>query len=230
MIEVQYRTPSRVPPPRTPRPVSDVEKGSLITLPAEKPDLDAQSAGIELCWTTDYTLTVHTDGGRSLLGYATKQSPSDPVTLEGSDFYVVDTGQHILLPFGFNGLVLPHPRFFDAIPAGAFSDMPAVVPRSIAYDNWPQPVELLCVRPKPGTEHNFYAGEPFCQIIPIPRGDVALRQMTSVDIDSWQGREAFVSARDKQLGGYEGFLKHLRKLGWAGLEITFPLTDKEAGL
>jgi hypothetical protein len=166
-------------------------------------------------------LTIAIEGS-----YSGQQPPFQPQ----GEYYVVETGQHIILPSGFNALVLPHPRFFDPVPAGAFSDSPAVVPRAFACDLWPRPLLLLITRPKPGTQHIFYAGEPFCQVIPIPRGEVSIHQMSDFDAQITKDRDAFVAARDKQLGGYRGFLTQVRKLGWAGLVVAFPLTDKEAGV
>lgn len=227
MIEAHYRIPSHVPHPRTPRPVSSDDKGACIAQPVEKPDLDAQAAGIELRWTTDHTLTVNPDMTVEVEQRGKRQTDTLVVPHE-SDYYVVLTGQQILLPQGFNGLILPHPRFFDPVPAGAFSDIPHVVPRAFALDQWPRPISLLCVRPRPGTQHIFYAGEPYCQVIPIPRGDVAFQQINGSEAEMWKARELFTLSRDQQLGGYEGFLKQLRRLGWAGLAEAYPKPDSEA--
>lgn len=227
MIEAQYRIPPHAPHPRTPRIVSSSDKGSCINQPAEKPDLDAQAAGIELSWTNDHTMIVHDDLTVEVEQPGRKQNDTLVLPFE-SDYYIVLTGQQILLPPGFNGLILPHPRFYDPLPAGAFSDIPHVVPRAFALDQWPRPISLLCVRPRPGTEHIFYAGEPYCQVIPIPRGDVAIKQLTGSAADMWQARELFTLSRDKQLGGYEGFLKEVRRLGWDGLALAYPKPDSEA--
>jgi hypothetical protein len=228
MIEAQYRLPKQITPPRTPRALTPAQKGSIVLPPVEKPDLDFQTAGIELVWRNDCTVTVCADASSSIEAHRGAKVGT-VIRLYADPYYVIETGQHIVLPPGFQGLILPHPRFYDPVPPGGFSDFPNVVPRVVALDQWPKPLSILCRRPRWDTEHILYAGESFCQIIPIPRGEIAIRQLGISDAQVWQDREAFVESRGKQLGGYEGFLNQLRKLGWAGLAIAFPLTDAEAG-
>jgi hypothetical protein len=228
MIEATYRIPKNTLPPRTPAVVTPEQKGSIVLPPLEKPDLDFQTAGLELRWRSDCTVTICADASFSVEAPNVKDV-GVVIRLYADPYYVIETGQHIALPAGFQGLILPHPRFYDPVPVGAFSDFPNVVPRMVALDQWPKPLSILCRRPRWDTEHILYPDEPFCQIIPVPRGEIAIHEQGTLDAQTWQDREAFIESRGKQLGGYEGFLKQLRKLGWAGLVDVFPLTDAEAG-
>lgn len=225
MIEALYRTALGAIAPRSPRPLTATEKGCFVQPVVEKPDQDFQNAGIELVWPADYTVGVNSDLSLDLQVHRKCVEPPKVIQTHGDEYYTVETGQHVVLPPGFQGLVLPYHRFFDPVPPGAFTDIPAIIPRIVALDYWPLPITLLCRRPQPGTQHYFYAGEPFCQIIPIPRSEIAIQPMDDAEARVWQDREDFLRTREKQIG-YESFLQHVRKLGWITLAQEYPKADQ----
>lgn len=247
MIHAAYRRlDDKVPPPRIPQLVTPEQKGYVTAAPWMcKPYQDAQTLGLELRWTTDYTLTIRNIDGRA--DYELDFGGKPEKNIEGlvqqfsANHYGVNTRQQILLPPGFNGLILPHPRFFDPVPENAYNDTPSVVPGLLEMDFWPAMFFVACTLPQPGTEHIFYAGEPFCQIVAVPRGDIIVRPMTDEEAELWNHRDKFVRTRrlaisthtwtDERTGGtfgnsYKVLAKEIRTLGWEGVEAKYPKVDE----
>lgn len=226
MIESAFRIPKNVPRPRPTQLVTPAEKGYSHETPPCKVWSDAQTLGIELSWTTEYTLTVVNEGGK--VAFDCDKLPSDPVPLEplGEHYYAIHTGQHILLARGLGGLVLPHPRFFDPVPDGCYNDAPAVVPGLLQMDWWPRGLYIVCSMPKPGAEQVFHAGEPFCQIVPVPISDITIRPMDAEETAVWDVREKFIGRLTSDGEHYESLAKQIRKIGWQGLSEKYPEASK----
>lgn len=201
MIEVAFRTvDSSIPRPRSPVLLSAEEKGYTTAQPWQcKPWRDAQTLGLELLWTEDFTLTVTNVEGKAYpqidkSAGVTRKAP-DFIQNFAEGYYGVSTGCQLLLPVGFAGLILPHARSFDLVPDGCFNDLPAVIPGLLEMDWWPAIFFIVCAIPRPGEQHVFYAGEPFCQVVPVPRGDVSVRPMNEEETVEWHERDEFVRAR-----------------------------------
>lgn len=185
MIRAAYRITAKLPAPRAPVVVTSAEKGYGVDL-KWKPWLDAQVFGVELCWTTKYNLTIRNIDGEAdatyEFGFGKQPPEADRPEITSKDgFYSIAIEHELLFPSGIIGMVLPHPRFHDVIPEGAYNDVPAVIPSLLHLDRDPKLSVILARLPQPSTEHIFYAGEPFCQIIPVPRGDLVFRPMDEAE-------------------------------------------------
>lgn len=227
MIESAYRIPKNVPRPRSSVLVTQEDKGAFYNdTPKCKVWADAQTLGMELRWTTEYTLTVTNDNGKPAFNFLAKSE--DLVSLEpiGQHYYGLRTGQHISFPRGLGGLVLPHPRFFDPVPDGCYNDTPAIVPGFVQLDWWPRGLFVVASIPKPGTEHIFHAGEPFCQIIPVPIGEMVIRPLTDDETQTWEERDKFFSRLASEGENYESIAGQIRKIGWKGLAEKYPEASK----
>jgi hypothetical protein len=218
VLEAAYRKDNdRIPTPRASVALTLAEKGfvddQIICSMIEA----ANTTGIELQWTDEYSLVVKNVEGKIEFEFDFGNGPKrdHPAAVEqiGSSHYRVSTGCHILFPPGFNGLVLSHPRAFDYIPQGTYSDLPTIVPSLWEMDWWPSNLSVLCHIPYPGQEHIFYAGEPCCQIVPVPRGDIPVLRLTDDEIKTCKEREQFL--KDKGFT-YESASPEIKKLGWFG--------------
>lgn len=236
MIEAAFRiTDPKIPYPRPTRYIPPEEKGYQPVPQECKAWVDAQSLGIELLWSTAFTLTVRNEDGKAVVETEPHQK-APPIQNFADGYYSVATGCQILLPSGFSGLIGPHPRFYDPVPEGCYSDVPAIVPGLLELDWWPCMLFVVCSVPRAGTEHIFYAGEPFCQVIPVVRGDMAVRPMDANETDRWRSRADFLHTRRKEIatrewksdGGltftdaYKVLADQIRKLGWAGVMEKYP--------
>lgn len=216
MIHTAHRIPKNVLPPRPTRLVTPAEKGYTHETPQCKVWTDAQRLGIELIWTSEYTLTVRNEGGLKFEfdPMPPKMSPIEPL---GEHCYGVHTYQHVRFPLGLGGLILPHPRFYDPLPDGCYNDAPAVIPGFLEMDWWPRGLYLVCSLPKAGTEHVFHAGEPFCQLVPVPLGEMTTRPMDDEEVADWEACEGIVDGLTGNGDTYESIAARIRKVGWAGL-------------
>lgn len=177
MIEASYFQKPKLPAPRTPTRLTAVEKGYGQDL-NWSPWLAAQVYGIELCWTLAYTAVVTNNGGVAEVSFdAGLPEDQRPGFTSNGGFYSIGIEHRLRLPSGFQGLVLSHPRFYDVMPEGAYNDVPEIIPSLFELDKQPTLLLLVSKLPAPGAEHIYHAGEPFCQIVPVPRGDVVFRPM-----------------------------------------------------
>ncbi len=204
MLEAAYRTlNAQVPAPRTPSIPTPTEKGFDKAQPWQcKPWRDAQVIGLEIRWTEAYTMTVRNENGRAVAetDFGSKKKYDCPSIQQFSEgHYGVSTQCQIQLPRGFNLLVLPHMRFFDSIPAGAFNDLPSVIPGVLEADWWPSLFFVVSKLPNPGEDHVYYAGEPFCQVVPVPRSEIAVRPMTGDERSKWIARDTLVTLKKKEI-------------------------------
>ncbi len=196
MIETMYRGAANTPAPRTPELITPEERGDEPCDWIDDSWRAAQTLGLEILWSSDYTLSVRRDGA-SLAGeidmadrklQAVPPLVSNIVTKLDDKHYRVRLDQQIVIPRGFVGLILPHPRFFDAIPHFVYNDTPSVIPRVHELDKSPDMLELICRLPSPGAEHVFYAGKPICQLVIVPRGFINVRNMTEEEVGTWVGQ------------------------------------------
>jgi hypothetical protein len=165
--------------------VSMAERGHVAEPLDAKPWLDAQNLGVELRWHSGCILTLANLRGELYVdAYLEKRADDREAVIAeiksriqqiNANYYSIKTGCGLRLPRGFSGLFLPVARFYDPIPRNAFNDSPAIVPQLMALDQASGEITLAVVMPREGAEHLYLPGEPFCQVIPVPRGDVALR-------------------------------------------------------
>lgn len=193
MIETMYRSSADTRAPQTPVLVLPEERGAAPCTWIDDSWRGAQTLGLELFWSKDHTLSVRY-GSAELIGeidMADRRLRTVPplasniVTKLDESHYRVRLTQQIVFPRGFVGLILPHPRFYDAIPHYVYNDTPAVVPRVLDLDKSPDMIDLICRMPAPGAEHVFYADMPVCQLIALPRGFINVRNMTDEETSHW---------------------------------------------
>lgn len=204
MIEAAHRNTDDIRPPRTPR----------LPLAICKPIADAQTLGMELYWTKHYTMVVTNNAGTPQFEFVgEKHQRPLAAHLEAPGYYRVYTGCQIALPRDFNGLILPHPRFFDHD-----NDMPAVIPSVLEMDWWPSKFSIVCSLPKPGAEHIFHADEPFCQVVPVLRTEIAIRPMDDAEEARWIERDELVASRNLS---YTTLAGEVHKRGWQGIRDKY---------
>jgi len=193
MLESRYRlTGSNALPPQSPIYMPPALRGVVSGGTWDgPPSIAAQRLGLELRWNRYLTLIVgNRDGELEVSG------GDDPDLVEriDEDHYSVLTQHHVVFPRGFNGLVLPVPRYYEPLPENAYCDSPAIVPILIEFDRDPLPLKIVCRMPRNRCEQIFYSGEAFCQIVPTPRGDVTVRSMTTEEKEAAVAKEKEANA------------------------------------
>ena len=235
MIEIAFRTnDASTPWPQPPKLPEPQVKGFTQAAPWQCPPfVDGYTLGIELRWPWNYSLTIkHREDGEVFCwrhpygGSPGPLSPAD-ISLFAKGHYGVNSHHQLLLPTGWDGLVLPHPSTYDS----PRPSMPDIVPGVIHCDTWPACFFIVSGLPAKGKSHCFEAGQPFCRVVPVPRQEVVVRQMTDNEKTTWSEREAFVEKHRYDIAThvwtddkgqrfdnrYSVLPKELKRLGWGGV-------------
>lgn len=222
MIHAIYRSAENTPAPHTPALPMPEDRGDTVHPWIDDAWRGAQTVGLELYWFNDHTMIVTSDGAKITTEFELPRNtlsamPTPPTNLIkqlDADHYQVTLNQQIVVPRGFDGLILPHPRFFDAKPAGCYDDTPSVIPRLLNLDVSPEVISLVCRMPTPGAEHIFYAGFPVCQLVVVPRGIVDVMPMAEDEKAAWVNRLSKLhNAHDPA-----AVMKIARTEGWKSIE------------
>jgi len=88
--------------------------------------------------------------------------------------YLFHTSVDIQVPPGYVLRVEPHPRFYRDESGTA----PAAVCGHVQTEWWPKKLFLVFKIPQPGQTHIFRKGEPYAQVLCIPRDDFVMTEMT----------------------------------------------------
>lgn len=142
--------------------------------------------GVELHWTSEYSMLIREMNEQVEINhnYTGQNDVEDDVQVF-QHHYTVRTHQQLLLPAGFDALILPLPRFFLGDPKA-----PSVLSAVVEADWCPMTVTVACRRPRGSWGHFFEAGRPFCQVVPIPRERPTLVDMTPDEKRLWSERES----------------------------------------
>jgi hypothetical protein len=188
-MDAFYRTDPSIAAPRQPSPptVPVSQRGYVTAQPWQcKPWLDAQTLGCELRWRNDCDLLISNRAGVLDVELIGDYQPSEvrEVSVFSDEYYGICTLQQILLPAGFNTLILPH--------LGRAAGLPEIVPGVLELDWWPAFFFVVSTWPKLGESHCIRAGQAYCQLVPVPREPLELQPMSPAEAEKWQQRADFV--------------------------------------
>jgi hypothetical protein len=209
-----------------------------------KPWVDANSIGIELYWGIKTDVVIESkDGTTAIIGgdYARETGSKNTISQFAPGHYGINTSCQLVMPQGWGGLILPHPRWFmDPF----HTTLPYITPGLIEFDWWPRLFFVVAQVPPPGVHHVYRYGEPFCQVVPVPVATtLKVRECTAEERARYQEQDRFIgqhynalsthvwkAASGKQFGNiYKVLAAEFRKQGridWEALRARFPDTPK----
>lgn len=233
MIEIAFRTnDASVPFPQQPKLAKPDVKGFVKAQPWHcKPWIDAQTLGLELHWPWNFSLVVGNVDGKLTCHREYTRGGVEPKPDDLSQFadghYGVSSYHQLLLPDGYDGLILPHPRSYS----DNANNMPDIIPGVLQMDWWPHIFFIVAKIPKPGEKQVWAAGQPFAQVVPYKREETSIRPMSMAESVEWDKRATWINEFRYQLsthtwvddrGGtfnnrYKILPAEIKRLGWDGL-------------
>ena len=196
-LEIKYRLEGKALPPRPIKVAIDDWGG-----PADKKKVhgsrpeawhcpaftDAAIHGFELLYQYDTELHVANVNGKVDFHWSLDKEPGDGgdpradfnFSHPPSTDYLFHTSIDIRVPPGYVLRVEPHPRFYRDETGTA----PAAVCGHVHSEWWPKKLFLVFKIPLPGQQHIFRKGDPYAQVICIPRDDFSITEMSSEERDA----------------------------------------------
>ena len=144
--------------------------------------VDACTHGFELLYQYETECHVLNTNGQVVFQWSRESEPGgiDPrvdFTLSNPPpptEYLFATSLDIQVPPGYVLRVEPHPRFFRDTTQTA----PAAFYGHVLSEWWPKKIFAVFKLPPPGQRHIFRKGEPYVQVIIIPRDQYVISPMT----------------------------------------------------
>jgi tetratricopeptide (TPR) repeat protein len=191
-LKVKYATYSKAVPPqpiriKTPGWAGNPDKmedGSPGQPWHCLPFVEASTYGLELIYPFDTECQVINDNGMVRIEWDFAKEPGGDLTgAEFSTFYPKEASKHYLFttkidvqaPSGHVIRTEPHPRFFT----DDTGTCPLAVIGHLQTEWWPRKLFVVFKVPPPGQRHIFRKGEPYAQILFVPkRTSVELAKLT----------------------------------------------------
>jgi hypothetical protein len=211
-----------------------------------KPWVDANSIGIELYWgfRTDVIIESRDGTNAIIVGdYDRETGNKNTIAQFAPGHYGINTSYQLIMPPGWGGLVLPHPRWFMDPYHTTF---PCITPGLIEFDWWPRLFFVVAKVPPAGAHHVLRYGEPFCQVVPVQMATaLKIRECTAEEKAHYQAQDQFIgknysalsthvwkTASGKQFGNiYKVLAAEFRKQGridWDALRARLETPNKDA--
>jgi len=189
-LEIKYRLEGKALPPR-PIKLAIGGWGGLAEKKKENGSqaepwhcpvfVDGCTHGFELLYQYETECHIVNDGGVVRIEWEREREPGIGAT---SDFtlstpappteYLFGTSLDIQSPPGYVLRVETHPRFFR----DQTNTVPAAFTGHVQSEWWPKKLFMVFKIPSPGQRHIFRKGEPYAQILFIPRDDYEIAPMT----------------------------------------------------
>jgi Tfp pilus assembly protein PilF len=190
-LEIKYRLEGKALPPR-PIKVAIGGWGGSAALKKEngsQPEpwhcplfVDGCTQGVELLYQYETECHIVNDGGKVRIEWDREREPGggtspNDFTLSApppSTDYLFATSMDIQAPPGYVLRTETHPRFFR----DHTRTVPAAFYGHVQSEWWPKILFIVFRVPAPGQRHIFRKGEPYAQLLFIPRDDYVLTPMT----------------------------------------------------
>jgi tetratricopeptide (TPR) repeat protein len=138
------------------------------------PFTEGSTYGLELVYEFDNECHVVNDGG--LVRFDWDYAGEPDCKLQGSEFitffpkaaskyYALNTSLDLQAPEGYVIRTEPHPRFFT----DDSGTVPLALIGHVQYEWWPKKFFVVFRAPPPGGRHVFRKGEPYVQLLIVPR-------------------------------------------------------------
>ena len=179
---IKYSTASRALPPQriklqVPGWGGDVTQkmvdGSVVQPWHCQPFVDGSTYGLELVYQHEQECHIINDGGAVRIEWDFYKEPGDVTGGEFVTFfpkespkqYLFSTRIDIVAPPDHVARVEPHPRFFT----DTTGTVPVAIIANVQTEWWSKWFFVVFKVPPPGQRHIFRKGEPFAQVIFVPR-------------------------------------------------------------
>lgn len=194
-LEIRYRLEGKALPPR-PIKVAIGGWGGSAAMKKEdgsQPEpwhcplfTEGCTHGVELLYQYETECHIVNEGGRVRIEWDREKepgggtSPSD-FTLsvpQPSTDYLFATSMDLQAPAGYVLRTETHPRFFR----DHTGTVPAAFHGHVQSEWWPKRLFIVFKIPEPGQRHIFRKGEPYAQVLFIPRDEYVLRPMNEEEL------------------------------------------------
>lgn len=202
MIPIKFRRWFKAAPPRPTRlqiPGWAGQPARREDRPAPQPwhclpFTEAATAGLELVYPFDTECRVTRENGRVCFSgdWAAEQKEAageitfPPFAAFAPDHFGFTSSLDIEVPDGYSLRVETHPRFYTDTTGTA----PAAVPGHIQSAWWPRIFFVVFKSPGEGQEVVFRKGEPYAQIMALPKTEYQVREMTPAEVEGRKSLEA----------------------------------------
>jgi hypothetical protein len=158
-----------------------------------KPFIDGNTAGFEIFWHLPEVIIESQDGITAQIEDTWSEITRNESSIsQFADGHVgINTGIKIKMPYGWGGLILPHPEWFHD-PYN--TDLPCMVPGVLEFDWWSNFFFVVSKVPPLGKKYILKPNKPFCQIIPMPiRQKIKTRKATEEEAKELNQNSDFIT-------------------------------------
>ncbi len=164
-----------------------------------KPFVDGSTYGLELLYPYGCDCRVENVDGEIRFRW----DPSQEKGLTGGEFscfapghYGFNTGLDLQVPTDCVLRIEPHPRFFT----DRTGTVPLPIIGNLQTEWWPKMFFVAFVGPSSGGYHLFRKGEPYCQVIVVPRrAEYSIEPMSPEEAEARQRLETWMAAGEAHL-------------------------------
>ncbi|MDB5174483.1 MAG: hypothetical protein JWN51_3256 [Phycisphaerales bacterium] len=208
-LQIKYRTAGKALAPRPIRmpvpgwggsPDKKKENGSVPQPWHCPPLVEGATYGVELVYHYDTECHVINDNGQTRIEWDYAREPGgvtgiDDFTLSDprpSNVYMFATSVHLQAPPGYVLRTQPHPRCFFPFDTGT---VPHALIAHVQSEWWPKKLFVAFQAPRPGQRHIFRKGEPYAQILFVPRRmTYEMTKMEPEEAREWNDLETNIKA------------------------------------